>query len=282
MTTQQEKKDQQKEEWSAAAATWEQWGEWMDAHLQPLAAWFCTAADVGPGKRILDLACGAGQPAMTMAREARPAGQIVATDISPGMLAVARRRAAAAGITNIEFQEMDAEDIKFLDASFDAVTMRFGLMFCPEPGKAASEIRRVLKQGCPFAIAVWDEPSKNPRFSVITEALGQLSIAAQAPNPDALGPFRLSRPGALEAILKEAGFSGFTIESRQMTFEYESPQQFWDVQSKLSAPLQEAVKSLAPGEAARLRAAVIEAVQPYVIEGRVGMPATALCATGVK
>jgi hypothetical protein len=155
-------------------------------------------------------------------------------------------------------------------------------MFCPDPVRAASEMRRVLKQGCPFAIAVWDEASKNPFFGTIAAAMNQVAPPAQPPDPNAPNPFRLGPPGELERVLKEAGFSGFTIESRPMAWEYESPEKYWEIQTEMAAPLKAAVATLPAEDVARLKQAVFKAVEPFVVDGRVRTTAVPLCATGVK
>ena len=89
----------------------------------------------------------------------RPGGRVVATDISPKMLAVARGTHAP-GVDNIDFLEMDAEHLQFEDKSFHAVTNVYGLMFCPDTHGALDEVHRVLKPGGRCALVTWDEASE--------------------------------------------------------------------------------------------------------------------------
>jgi SAM-dependent methyltransferase len=209
-------------------------------------------------------------------------GKVVATDISADMLEVAKRRAAAANVTNIEFKTMDLENIDYLDGRFDAVTSRFGVMFCPDPARAIAEIQRVLKRGCRFAIAVWDEPSKSPAFSLMTRALAEIAPPAAPPDPKAPGMFRLAPPGELDGMVKAAGFSSYSLENVPITFDYESVDQFWQISTELAAPLKAAVDSLSAADQERLRTTVNEALQPHIQDGRVRLTATPLCASGVK
>src|SRR5207244_6168346 len=113
---------------------------------------------------VLDVACGAGYPALAAAVAVQPEGRVVATDISQQMVIATRRRATALGLDNIEVVEMDAEHLQFGDAVFDAVTNAYGLMFCPDVGRALSEAHRVLKPGGRAAFVSWDDAARGPVF----------------------------------------------------------------------------------------------------------------------
>jgi len=110
---------------------------------------------IPPGARVLDVACGTGNTAIPLARS----GCIVTgVDIAPNLLAQARARAAAEGIA-ATFDEGDAEQLPYADASFDAVVTMFGAMFAPRPELVASELARVLKPGGLLAMANWNPAS---------------------------------------------------------------------------------------------------------------------------
>lgn len=83
-------------------------------------------AHVAPGRRVLDVATGIGEPAMTAVRRVGPSGSVTAIEQAPQMLAVARERMQAAGIWNVEFVEGDAEVVALPPDSFDAVVCRWG------------------------------------------------------------------------------------------------------------------------------------------------------------
>lgn len=283
MPTADDIKVQQKNQWGAAAEGWGRHDEWFQRQTGPLTEWLCTAAGVAPGSRVLDIACGAGQPALTAAALAGPAGHVIAIDISPQMLAVAAAKARAAGLTNLETQEMDAENLRFPDESFDAVTCRFGLMFCPDPVRAASEIRRVLKPGGRFALSVWDDVAKNEFFTSIAGPLAKVAPPpASPPDPKAPGMFRLAQAAELEAILRAAGFANPAVGARPMVWEYASADEYWEIQNDLVAPLQAALASLSPGGAAKLKEAVFEGLRPHTTGGVVRLAAVPLCASGTK
>jgi ubiquinone/menaquinone biosynthesis C-methylase UbiE len=134
------------------------------------------------------------------------------------MVEVMRRRAAASGVDNLEARVMDMEQLQFADDSFDAVTCRWGYMFCPDAVSALIESRRVLRPGGRLALAVWDLPANNPWLSSFVSAINHVAPSASPPDPKALGPFRLSDRGELEALLGAAGFSRSSIESVPFRF----------------------------------------------------------------
>lgn len=110
---------------------------------------------IEPGTPVLDVACGTGNTAIPLARR----GAIVTgVDIAPNLIAQARERAAAEQLS-IAFDEGDAEQLPYADASFDTITTMFGAMFAPRPELVASEFARVLKPGGMLAMANWNPES---------------------------------------------------------------------------------------------------------------------------
>jgi ubiquinone/menaquinone biosynthesis C-methylase UbiE len=119
-------------------------------------------AGVEPGSRVLDVAAGYGEPSLTAAAVAGAEGKVVATDLSPEMLAYGRERAAAAGLENVEFVESEAASLTFPPESFDAALSRFGIIFEPEAEAAAARVRGFLVPGSRMAISSWDRRSGCP------------------------------------------------------------------------------------------------------------------------
>jgi enediyne biosynthesis protein CalE5 len=278
---QREQKQQQKQMWGAASDAWERHDPFFDRQTRALTEWMLREARLAPGMRVLDLACGTGYPALPAAQQVGPDGSVVATDLAPQMVDVATRRARALGIDNVEIREMDLEDIQFADETFDAATCRFGLMFCPDPNRGAAEIRRVLRPGGRVVLTVWGDPAQNPFLTTIGRVLAE-ELGLPPPDPTAPGLFRLAPPGELESVLRAAGFAEIRTEPLPMSFDFESAEEYWAIQTELAAPLRAAVARLAAPEVARLRDKVIASVTRFADAGRIRIGAMPLGAVAVR
>jgi ubiquinone/menaquinone biosynthesis C-methylase UbiE len=272
-------KEQQRKHWNVTADGWAAWLEWIERNFAPVTEWLRTAAHWEPGARILDVACGAGYPALTAATSVRPGGRVVATDISPRMIAVASRHAHSRGLDNIDFVEMDAEHLQLEDNSFDAVTNAYGLMFAPDTHGALHEAHRLLKPGGRLALVTWDEPSKSPYFNVI---MGVASTFLSLPPVDLAepGPFRLAAARTIESMLRTSGFSDVRVDSSPMTVECASVNEYLQIFADVAWKAR--LAALSDVEAARFREALAEAVGPFMKGGRLRLVATSLCASGRK
>ena len=277
MATLEEQKEQQRAQWSASAPGWEKYVGWLEEQLGILTERLLDAIRVGVGTRMLDLACGSGEPSVTAAKRG---ARVTATDLSPDMVASTQRRAASADV-EMDVRVMDLEQIEFPDGTFEVVTCRFGLMFCPSPERAAAEMHRVLAPGGRFALAVWDEPPKNPFFTGIGQLVQQFTNMPP-PDPKAPGVFRLAPPGELERVLRAGGFTDITLESMPLSFNFPSPDAYWSMQSELAAPLKAAVANLPADRGAALQKAVVELAAKNVVDGKVRFGAQPLIAFGTR
>jgi ubiquinone/menaquinone biosynthesis C-methylase UbiE len=258
---------------------WEKWHDWNAVVFASMTRWFCDASGAAPRKVILDAACGTGLPSLALAERVQPGGKVVAIDSSPVMLAAAMRIARSAGIANIEHRPMDLAALDFIDESFDAVTCKDGLMFCADPVKCASELRRVLRPNGRFAFSAWDEPEKNAFFMTINQAVSQF-MPRPTPRAGASGPFRLAPAAEFESVLQQAGFSEFTIQPVEVVFEVESTDVHWQIVGDMSTPVEQAKATLSVADVQRLKRAMAEAVEPYRVGHRIRLPNTALCISG--
>src|SRR5437764_15248642 len=106
-------REAQHRHWDSAAVGWKEWSAFNDRADAHISARLVELAGVRSGSRVLDVAAGYGEPALTAARKAGPEGRVVATDISAEMLAFGRERAAAAGVDIVEFVQADASSLDF-------------------------------------------------------------------------------------------------------------------------------------------------------------------------
>lgn len=233
--------------WDSAAIGWKRWSEFNDRADGHISERLVELAGVQPGSRVLDVAAGYGEPALTAARRAGPEGRVVATDISAEMLGYGRQRAAAAGLGNVEFVESDASSLDFPPASFDAAVSRWGIIFEPDAEAAAGRIRGFLEPGARMAIASWGEPDQVPFLSVpMRTTMERLGV----PPPPAGTPGPLSRPtpGALGGLLEGGGFSNVAVERTEVVFEFDSPEHFTAYVRAIAAPIRAMIEKHA-GEA---------------------------------
>ena len=272
-------KAKQKRHWDQVAGGWAAWLEWTERNFAPVTDWVQNAVAWRSGTRALDIGCGAGYPSLVAARRVAPGGSVVATDLSSEMLTAASSAARRAGLHNISFLEMDAEELTLANASFDAVTNTYGLMFCPNAARAIAEAHRVLVPGGRLALVVWDLPAKSPYFSAITGAATR-QLGFQPPEAGAPGPFRFAAPDALESLMRSAGFSDVLVESCPAAFECASADQYVQMFDELA--WKNRMSGLSIADRVRLVKEVDEAVQPHWSEGRLRLVATSLCASGVK
>lgn len=255
-------KGDQKRDWDLAAAGWRKWWPVFEKSAQHVSDRLVELAGVKAGDRVLDIATGNGEPAVTAARRVGSTGRVIATDQSPGMLAIARERAAALGLKNIDFVESDGEALTLAERDFDAVVCRWGFMFMPDLDAALSGIRKRMKAGARLATAVWSTPDKVPMITVGAAIVRQLANLPPPP-PNALDPLRLADTTVLERALGATGFKSVTIERLQVVFEFASPEAFTQFRQEVAAPFRALLERQTPEMRDRIVNAVTEAARAY-------------------
>jgi SAM-dependent methyltransferase len=240
-------REAQHEHWDSAAVGWMDWSAFNDGADRHVSERLVELADVQAGSRVLDVAAGYGEPALTAARRTGPEGSVVATDISAEMLAFGRERAAAAALANVEFIESDASSLDFPPASFDAAVSRWGLIFEPDAEAAAGRIRGFLRPGARIAISSWGEPDQVPFLSIPMRTTREL---LDVPPPPAGTPGPLSRPtpAAIGGLLEGGGFADVAVEQDEVTYEFDSPEHFTAYVRAIAAPIRAMIEQHA-GEA---------------------------------
>jgi SAM-dependent methyltransferase len=198
-------KETTRDQWQQAAEAWNRWGPTIEAWFGDATTAMLDLAGIKSGDRVLDIATGAGEPALTIAHRVGPTGAVLATDISANLLEYAAQAAAAQGLTNVETRVMDGEHLDLADGTFDVVTSRVGLIYFPDQQRALAEMRRVLKPGGRVAAIVYTTPDRNRFFSI---PVGIIRQRAQLPPPapGQPGPFSLGGDGVLQEAFERAGF----------------------------------------------------------------------------
>jgi ubiquinone/menaquinone biosynthesis C-methylase UbiE len=238
-------------------------------------------AAVQLGSRVLDVAAGTGEQTLMAARRVGPTGSVLATDHSSSMLNVAAEAARKEGLTNVETRVMDAESLVLDADSFDAVICRMALMLFPNPAKALTEMRRVLKPGGKVALIVLSALDKNPYHRIFYEIVRRLgNIPPLAPGEPWM--FALGDPGSLEDVYKRAGFLNVPVHT--VAVQRRSPSAADAIRSLQNSvgDLRELMNKL--NEAQRERAWVEIAEQLSRFEGPNGLevPGEVLIGVGTK
>src|ERR1039457_5275109 len=128
-----------------------------------------------PGMKVLDLASGTGEPAISLAERVGPQGSVAAVDQSAELLEIAAERARNKKLANLTTQQADAHTLPFADKNFDLATCRFGVMFFADAKQALTELRRVLKPGARACFAAWgpvEQPYWQSTMKIVQRHVG--------------------------------------------------------------------------------------------------------------
>jgi SAM-dependent methyltransferase len=257
--------------WSAVAPAWGEHAAYADARGAGVAERMLDLAGVGPGDRVLELACGPG--GLGLAAAARGA-DVVLSDVVPEMVAVAQARAG--GLATVTARVLDVEDIEQPDEAYDVVVCREGLMFSTEPERAAAEILRVLRPGGRAVTAVWGPRERNPWLGLVFDAVSA-QLGRPVPPPGVPGPFSLAH--GLDEVLESAGFADVAVDAVDVPLRAGSFDEWWTRTSALAGPLSAILASLPEPAAAALRARLREAIRPYESPEGIELPGVSLIAS---
>lgn len=182
------------------------------------------------GQTVLDLACGTGEPGLTLARRC-PQVQLLGVDSAAAMIATAASKATRAGLTNARFAVMSSDALTLADSSVDAAISRFGLlMFGDVPG-SARELGRVLRAGGHFSLAVWDELSQNTLIHAIMTVLrGHLPKGSGSPMDDVQ---KWAAEGLRLQLLKDAGLGVVQSEMFSWTYHFRDFAELWELLGRM-------------------------------------------------
>jgi SAM-dependent methyltransferase len=267
--------------WSGVAAAWAANAEFVDARGAELTDRMLELTQPGSGERVLELACGAGGVGLAAAPLVAPGGEVVLSDVAAEMTAIAAERAVALGLRNVTTRVLDLEDIEEPDGAYDVVLCREGLMLVPDPGRAAREIRRVLRPGGRVTLTVWGPRERNPWLGVVFDSVSA-QLGAPVPPPGIPGPFSLEDADRLSALLSGAGLAEVDVGELPVPYRAPSVDEWWERTAALAGPLAQRLAALPEQAAQALRARAAEAVSEYLTPAGLEIPGTCLLASAVR
>ncbi len=248
-------------------------------HLAPVGEDLIAALQAQEGDRILDIATGTGEPALSLARRLAGKTSIVGIDTAQGMVDIAQSKAEQEGLENIHFQTMPAEQLDFPDRHFDRILCRFGFMLFQDPLQGLKEMYRVLKNGGCFAIAVWGEAESLTTFRWHHEAFrGRIEENLLPPLAKVAS---LGKPETVDALLTAAGFSDFRVEKKTLHYRFASFDQYWET-VEASQVLKTQFDALPEDQRDSIRDEVARFARDFVQDGQLLIPHEYLLVSGNK
>jgi len=272
-----------KNDWTRdeTVAAWRKWHKQIAEFTAGATEALLKEACLRPGMRVLDLASGVGDPALHIAQIVGPSGHVTATDLGPGMISLAAELAAQQDLHNIDFKEAAAESLPFPDASFDAVTCRFGAMFFPDLQRALVECKRVLRPGGRLSFAVWGR--REQPFISTTHGVLAKYVEMPKPDPDLPDVFRFAEHGKLQAELEAAGFQNVKENLLIIPARWEgSLELYWQEFSEVSVAARPLLAQLSPARRGDVHDEVLIGLQKFVQDGHLVLPLEVVFASAIR
>lgn len=260
---------------AAGAESYER--ELVPLFFGPWAEELVAAAGVREGDHVLDAACGTGAVARHAAAIVGPLGSVTAVDVSPAMLAVARRSAQLD--EPIAFELADVTDIPLADVAMDAVLCQQGLQYFPDRAAALRELHRVTRPGGRLAVSTCRGLDHQPAYRILTEAL-RYHVGAEA-SAIIASPYGLGDPGELGSLLRGSGWNDVEVRIRVTAIRFDDPDRFLAAETG-SSPLGIIVDRLDPDVRDALTSDLTAALAPHTDDGGITFPFETLLATAIR
>lgn len=232
-------------------AQWDDHAQGWNDHSPQINAWLRLATDamlamaeVGPGARVLDVAAGAGDQTIDIARRVGQGGSVLATDLSPAILEFAKAKAREAGFTNVTVKAADGEAPAAPERSFDAAVCRLGLMFFPDPGKGLRVMFEALRPGGRACVMVFSRPERNPCLGILlSTALAHAGLPPRDPYQPG-GLLSLGKPGLLDDLFRRAGFERVATTAMAAPFRLPSVKDYLSFIRESASPIVQILSNL--------------------------------------
>ncbi len=246
--------------------------------LAPVGEALLEALDARPGERILDVASGTGEPALSLAR-LQPQVEISGVDAAAGMVRVAQKKVTAAGLRNISFSAMPAEQLSYADNHFDRVLSRFGVMLFEDPLRGCQEMQRVLKPGGRIALAVWSTPETMTTLQWAMQVFKDR--VPEEHQPPMAKVTLLGQPGVFDTLLRRSGFTAVKVTPARFNYHYTSFDDYWR-SIEASDILKQQFDALAAGQRGSVRDDFARLARGYQSAHGLVIPHEFLLAVGSK
>jgi ubiquinone/menaquinone biosynthesis C-methylase UbiE len=275
-------REQQIKEWTMCAPGWVRHRDNFTRPSVSITHRMAELVKLSPGMRVLDVACGIGNPAFAIAEMVGPRGEVVGVDLVPAMIDGARAWAREHSVDNVEFRVIPAEtELGVPDGTFDAATCRAGLQYMADPVGALTAMHAALREGGRAVAMTLGPPDRSLAYRVYAEVLA--AHTDQPPDPSAPGPVALSSPEVLRSMFAEAGFADVSVESHDSTtVEAEDPAAFWDLFERTAGPFMAVCQSVSEQQRRAMREAAIARLTELKPVTPLGLDSEMLLATGMK
>ena len=232
-----------------------------------------------PGMKVLDLASGTGEPAISLAERVGPQGSVAAVDQSSELLEIAAERARNKKLANLTTQQADAHTLPFADRSFDLATCRFGVMFFADPKRALTELHRVLKPGARACFAAWgaiEQPYWQSTMKIVHRQVGGAMLPAGGADP-----FRYSAAGSLSEVLRAAEFQEVEESIRNLPWTWQGDaEEVFEYACAVAAPFRPMLERVPEEMWPTIRAEAKAAIERYRVGDEVRFGADVVLASG--
>lgn len=266
-----------KSNWNAMAPQYHH--NWANSHIGPFKSTMevVRAAQISPGDKVLDIACGTGAISKQVLDHLGIEGLLVGVDLSRTALSIAKKSLNSASAF---FVEMDAENMEFR-FTFDKILCQYGLMFFPDVGKVLSNARKMLRKNGRVIVAVHGTAEEVPYFSAIMK-----SILKYIPDIRPRGTPTVHRFGdsaGLGEELEKAGFSGIEVNKHSFSYEAGTFEEYWhDYMHSTANSIRSKIESRGGETMAAIRKESEQNILPYLVSGRIVFPWTVLIASAFR
>jgi ubiquinone/menaquinone biosynthesis C-methylase UbiE len=222
------------------------------------------AAEVGRGTRVLDVATGPGYVAAACAVRG---ADVVGVDVAAEMVSLARRLRP-----EIEFRQADAEQLPYIDHSFDAVLANFLVPHVGRPEHIAAELRRVLEPTGKLALTTWDVPERTRLLGVLVDAVAEAGAEPPADLPGGPPFFRFAEDAEFKRLLADVGLDDVAVQTVAYTHQIASGDELWEGLIGGTVRMRALVSAQPPDVQTRIKAAFDRLVRPYATDDGLELP----------